>query len=364
MAILGSILKKAIELRGKLPASRKTALKKQLLTLQQLMKKAEFTAFGEHYQFSKKLKDLYIKFFDLKKITFNQKRNVKMYGFDVEMFVEDSSDIHGISGGVYSLMNDKWIKKPSRESSKVSNEEIIKNSKKWMRLIDNLIKHIEGEDIDTIRSSVKVLKDKIKKYRESGLNKGGELGLENLVYKMLRRNGYIDKIFDIPVEVIDKKLSINEVTLGKPLEKMVVTSPFGIIRDKLGSKPHPGVDLGVPTGTELFAIADGEVLVAEIRNDACGGTLKIKHEDGFVSRFCHLSRIDVDKGERVKQGQKIEFAPDAGYSFLNPGERLNYQLTIPFQALRGRLPAGSATLSASLINYPQLRAEMPLEIVP
>ena len=62
--------------------------------------------------------------------------------------------------------------------------------------------------------------------------------------------------------------------------------------------------------------------------------------------------------------EDFEFAPDAGYSFLNPGERLNYQLTIPFQALRGRLPAGSATLSASLINYPQLRAEMPLEIVP
>lgn len=62
--------------------------------------------------------------------------------------------------------------------------------------------------------------------------------------------------------------------------------------------------------------------------------------------------------------EDFEFAPDAGYSFLNPGERLNYQLTIPFQALRGRLPAGSATLAANLINYPQLRAEMPLEIVP
>jgi hypothetical protein len=62
--------------------------------------------------------------------------------------------------------------------------------------------------------------------------------------------------------------------------------------------------------------------------------------------------------------EDFEFAPDAGYSFLNPGERLNYQLNIPFQALRGRLPAGSATLTASLINYPQLQAEMPLEIVP
>lgn len=62
--------------------------------------------------------------------------------------------------------------------------------------------------------------------------------------------------------------------------------------------------------------------------------------------------------------EDFEFAPDAGYSFLNPGERLNYQLTFPFQALRGRLPVGPATLVASVVNYPQLRAEMPLEIVP
>jgi hypothetical protein len=57
MAILGSILKKAIELRGKVPPTRKTALKKQLSTLRGLMKKAEFTAFGEHYKFSQKLKE-------------------------------------------------------------------------------------------------------------------------------------------------------------------------------------------------------------------------------------------------------------------------------------------------------------------
>jgi len=56
-AILGSILKRAIELRGKIPTNRKTALKQQLKTLRKLMKKAEFTAFGEHYKFSAKLKE-------------------------------------------------------------------------------------------------------------------------------------------------------------------------------------------------------------------------------------------------------------------------------------------------------------------
>ena len=62
--------------------------------------------------------------------------------------------------------------------------------------------------------------------------------------------------------------------------------------------------------------------------------------------------------------EDFEFAPDAGYSFLNPGERLNYQLTIPFQVLRGKIASGTATLTATLVNYPQLRAETPLQIVP
>jgi len=98
---------------------------------------------------------------------------------------------------------------------------------------------------------------------------------------------------------------LKETTLDKPLEKMVVTSPFGKVRSGLGSKPHPGVDLGVPSGTELFAIADGVVEDAEIRKDACGGTLKIKHSDGYTSRFCHLKGIDVSRGSSVKQGQKV-----------------------------------------------------------
>ena len=57
MAILGSILKKAIELRSKIPTNRKTAFRQQVTTLKKLMKKAEFTAFGSHYQFSQLLKE-------------------------------------------------------------------------------------------------------------------------------------------------------------------------------------------------------------------------------------------------------------------------------------------------------------------
>jgi hypothetical protein len=62
--------------------------------------------------------------------------------------------------------------------------------------------------------------------------------------------------------------------------------------------------------------------------------------------------------------EDFDFAPDPGYSYVNAGERLNYQITIPFQALRGKILAGQASITASLVNYPQLKAEMPLEIQP
>ena len=62
--------------------------------------------------------------------------------------------------------------------------------------------------------------------------------------------------------------------------------------------------------------------------------------------------------------EDFEFANEPGYSYVNAGERLNYQLKIPFQALRGKIPQGQATITASLVNYPQMKAVMPLEIQP
>jgi hypothetical protein len=62
--------------------------------------------------------------------------------------------------------------------------------------------------------------------------------------------------------------------------------------------------------------------------------------------------------------EDFEFAAEPGYSYVNAGERLNYQLKIPFQALRGKIPQGQSTITASLVNYPQMKAVMPLEIQP
>jgi hypothetical protein len=160
-------------------------------------------------QFPKELKKTYIDFFDLKKIVFNQKRNVKMFGFDVEVFIEDI-DMQGVSGGVYLLLDNEWVKKPKRFKMDIDVNEVKSKAKVWMRLIDSMINNIVDEDIDTIQKCVKQFKDKLKKFRISGLQKGGEMSLENLVFKVLRRNGYIDKLYNVPTTTIDNKLSMTE----------------------------------------------------------------------------------------------------------------------------------------------------------
>jgi hypothetical protein len=98
-------------------------------------------------------------------------------------------------------------------------------------------------------------------------------------------------------------------------------------------------------------------------------TLKNESDKGSTLYFptaqrCEAVIRDAEGKTVYTWSEDYDFAQDAGYSYLNAGEHLNYLLTIPYQALRGRIPAGQSTIMASLVNYPQLRAEMPLQIQP
>lgn len=67
-----------------------------------------------------------------------------------------------------------------------------------MRIIDGVIENIKDEDPDDIAFLVGKYKDKLKKFRKLlWFGKGGcEMSLENLVFKLLRRNGYVEKLYD------------------------------------------------------------------------------------------------------------------------------------------------------------------------
>jgi predicted nucleotidyltransferase len=161
-------------------------------------------------QFPENAKDLYVEFFDLKKIIFNQRHNIKMFGYDVECFVQNETETT-FSSGIYSILYDMWVNEPKKENMKNVDIELLKEkSKQWMRIIDGVIDNIEDEDPETIKEIVKKYKEKLKNFRNCGLEEGGEMSLENLVFKLLRRNGYIEKLYELPTDLIDKKLTMKQ----------------------------------------------------------------------------------------------------------------------------------------------------------
>lgn len=153
--------------------------------------------------------ELYKELFDIKKVLFNQKHDIKILGYDVELYVQDSKEPHH-STGVYSILFDNWLVEPKKMKKDLDLSIVKEKSKKFEILIDDLTETIDEYSLEEGKNAIKKIKDKIKNYRKTGLDKGGELSYENLVFKYLRRSGYIDKLFDLENKYIDKELSIQK----------------------------------------------------------------------------------------------------------------------------------------------------------
>jgi hypothetical protein len=148
--------------------------------------------------------ELYKELYNLKKQIFNEKHNIKIYGYDVELYAQDTEEKH-YSSGVYSIMNNEWISEPSKMKNQVDQELLKDKIKNWTDKIDSTIEDaVDSKDNKKIEN----LKEKLKEYRNSGLEKDGELSYENLVFKFLRRSGHIQKLFDTLNKTLDKELSV------------------------------------------------------------------------------------------------------------------------------------------------------------
>ena len=160
-------------------------------------------------QFEAEDVELYKELFKLKKTVFNDSHNITVKGYEVELYAEDIDETH-VSTGVYSVLFDTWVHKPEKENVKIDKELLKKKSQCMMDKIDDIISDTKKLDFDKAKKEIEKFKDKIKKYRTSGLEKEGEFSYENLVFKVLRRNGYLEKLYDYQNELMDKNLSVDE----------------------------------------------------------------------------------------------------------------------------------------------------------
>jgi len=123
------------------------------------------------------------------------------------MYVQDVDDKY-VATGVYSILNNEWIVEPKKIESAfdIDEKKILEKSEEYAKEVERLEDlNNKGQDVS---KEIKTLKDKLKKFRQSGLEKGGEYSYENLTFKLLRRNGFIEKLFNIKSSIRNKKLSL------------------------------------------------------------------------------------------------------------------------------------------------------------
>ncbi|HUG46755.1 MAG TPA: M23 family metallopeptidase [Sphingomicrobium sp.] len=113
----------------------------------------------------------------------------------------------------------------------------------------------------------------------------------------------------------------------KPVKTAEFTSAYGMRTDpfRRGASMHAGIDLAGPTGTPIHATADGVVARAGWNSGGYGNIIEIDHGRGITTRYAHLSKMNVQAGERVSRGQVIGKMGSTGRS---TGSHLHYEVRI------------------------------------
>lgn len=103
-----------------------------------------------------------------------------------------------------------------------------------------------------------------------------------------------------------------------------ITSSVGLRHDPIdgGMRHHNGLDIAVPTGTKVRAIAAGRVVESAARG-GYGNLVTIEHEGGMVSLYGHNAQLEVKIGDRVEAGQTVALSGSTGRS---TGPHLHFEL--------------------------------------
>lgn len=166
--------------------------------------------FSEIYENTEFVED----YFKAKRNLWNDEHEgITIYGFPVEISAEDANN-PAKSSGVYSLENNEWVKLPKDISDSRLNVDYIKETAAdYMTRIDEMEEELA--DMDDMKKVSKISKtaermfDRLKDMRKKSLEtEAGEMASDNIVWKVLRREGYIEKLRGIMTDTYDKMMSL------------------------------------------------------------------------------------------------------------------------------------------------------------
>lgn len=111
-----------------------------------------------------------------------------------------------------------------------------------------------------------------------------------------------------------------------PLDNVHLSSDYGMRTHPVlgGRRAHKGIDLSAPTGTPIYATADGVVSRAGPFS-SYGNFVSIEHGASVETRYAHMSRVVAHTGDRVKKGDLIGYVGSTGRS---TGAHLHYEVRV------------------------------------
>jgi len=149
----------------------------------------------------------------------NDNHNITIKGYDVELYIQLSDQEHH-STGVYSILNDNWILKPKRQNVTIDKKNVVKKYNDIVNKVNDIHRDFSTtQDYENVIDRLESLKDKIKKTRTAGLESGGEYSIENIVFKLIRRNNIMGKIKDMLLKAYDRSMTIDEERMAPITEQ-------------------------------------------------------------------------------------------------------------------------------------------------
>jgi len=137
---------------------------------------------------------------DGQRFIWNLRHNIVMRGHDVELYLQDINEPH-VASGLFSLLNNEWIRIPKYNPPQIDEMDVQKKFEGIVNDIDQLEASLQSgsQDISPreLYDHSEKVKSRIMKMRKDGLAERGEFSVENLVFKKLRNEGYIQNLIDL-----------------------------------------------------------------------------------------------------------------------------------------------------------------------
>jgi len=133
-------------------------------------------------------------YFKARTALWDKEHDVTLFGHPVEVYVQDVDEVQWFSG-VYSLMTDKWIAQPIPPDAlgdDVDYRAAERKARVYARDIQRAVAALRAHPGEQEISRVRKLKARVRQLRRSGLEREGELSIENLAFKGLRKIGALD----------------------------------------------------------------------------------------------------------------------------------------------------------------------------